>query len=48
MLLKGEGEEADNMVGGPEWSTLVQRRFSGLARIRFHAVQPALRQKLEE
>src|SRR5437879_3259601 len=22
LLLKGEGEEADNIVGGPEWSTL--------------------------
>lgn len=22
LLLKGEGEEADNLVGGPEWSTL--------------------------
>ncbi|PIT04259.1 restriction endonuclease subunit S [Bradyrhizobium nitroreducens] len=27
LLLKGEGEEADNMVGGPEWSTLANDAF---------------------
>ncbi len=27
LLLKGEGEEADNMVGGPEWSTLSNDAF---------------------
>jgi type I restriction enzyme M protein len=29
MLLKGEGEEADNIVGGPEYSTLANDAFSG-------------------
>ena len=27
LLLKGEGEEADNIVGGPEWSTLAHDAF---------------------
>jgi len=27
LLLKGEGEEADNIVGGPEWSTLSNDAF---------------------
>lgn len=27
LLLKGEGEEADNIVGGPEWSTLANDAF---------------------
>jgi len=27
LLLKGEGEEADNIVGGPEWSTLANDVF---------------------
>lgn len=27
LLLKGEGEEADNIVGGPEWSTLARDAF---------------------
>lgn len=27
LLLKGEGEEADNVVGGPEWSTLANDAF---------------------
>lgn len=27
LLLKGEGEEADNMIGGPEWSTLANDAF---------------------
>ena len=47
LLLKGEGEEADNIVGG-----LSGRRWRNDAfpvpRIRFHAVQSALRQELEE
>ena len=47
LLLKGEGEAADNIVGGPEYSTLVERRIP-LARIRFHAVESAVRQELEE
>jgi len=29
MLLKGEGEAADNIVGGPEWSTLSNDAFPG-------------------
>ena len=28
LLLKGEGEAADNIVGGPEYSTLAKRRIS--------------------
>ncbi|MGO7728122.1 N-6 DNA methylase [Rhizobium johnstonii] len=27
LLIKGEGEEADNIVGGPEWSTLANDAF---------------------
>lgn len=27
LLLKGEGEEADNIIGGPEWSTLSNDAF---------------------
>src|SRR5882762_5532691 len=27
LLLKGEGDEADNIVGGPEWSTLAHDAF---------------------
>ena len=27
LLLKGEGDEADNIVGGPEWSTLANDAF---------------------
>jgi type I restriction enzyme M protein len=27
LLLKGEGEEADNIIGGPEWSTLANDAF---------------------
>jgi type I restriction enzyme M protein len=27
LLLKGEGEEADNIIGGPEWSTLANDGF---------------------
>lgn len=29
LLLKGEGEAADNIVGGPEWSTLSNDAFAG-------------------
>ena len=46
LLLKGGGEAADNIVGGPEHSTPRQRRIP-VPRIRFHAVQSTLRQKLE-
>ena len=47
LLLKGEGAAADNIVGGPEYSTPRQRRLS-VPRVRLHALQPALRQELEE
>ena len=47
LLLKGEGDAADNIVGGPEHSTLVERRLP-VARVRLHALQSALRQELEE
>lgn len=29
LILKGEGEAADNIVGGPEWSTLSHDAFAG-------------------
>lgn len=29
LILKGEGEAADNIVGGPEWSTLSNDAFAG-------------------
>ncbi len=29
LILKGEGEAADNVVGGPEWSTLSNDAFAG-------------------
>ena len=47
LLLKGEGEAADNIVGGPEHSTLSNDALS-VSRVRLHALQPALRQELEE
>ena len=47
MLLKGEGESADHIVGGAEWSTLAHDAFP-VARVRLHARQSALRQELEE
>ena len=47
LLLKGEGEAADNIVGGPEHSTLFQRRLP-VARVRLHALQPAVREELED
>ena len=37
LLLKGEGEAADNIVGGPEYSTLSNDAFP-LARVRLHAL----------
>ena len=37
LLLKGEGDAADNIVGGPEHSTLVQRRLP-VPRVRLHAL----------
>ena len=46
LLLKGEGEAADNIVGGPEHSTLSNDAFP-VAGIRFHAFQSALRKELE-
>ena len=47
LLLKGEGEAADNIVGGPEYSTLVNDAFP-VARVRLHALESAVRQELEE
>ena len=47
LLLKGEGEAADNIVGGPGAFHACQRRFP-IPRIRFHAIQSALRQELED
>ena len=47
LLLKGEGEAADNIIGGPEHSTLSNDRLS-VTRVRLHAQQSALRQELEE
>ena len=47
LLLKGEGDAVDNIVGGPEHSTLGQRRLP-VPRVRFHALQSALRQELED
>ena len=45
-LLKGEGDAADNIRGGPEFSTLLERRLR-FERVRFHALEPTLRQELE-
>ena len=47
LLLKGDGEAADHIVGGPEHSTLSNDAFPAL-RVRLHALQPAVRQELEE
>ena len=47
LLLKGEGEAADNIVGGPEHSTLSNDAFP-VARVRLHAFKSTLRQELEE
>ena len=47
LLLKGEGEAADNIVGGAEYSTLSNDAFP-VTRVRLHALQSALRQELEE
>ena len=47
LLLKGEGEAADNIVGGPEHSTLSNDAFP-LPRVRLHALESAVRQELEE
>ena len=47
LLLKGEGDEAENIVGGADKSTLSADQLP-LARVRLHALQPALRQELED
>jgi type I restriction enzyme M protein len=47
LLLKGEGDAADNIVGGPEHSTLSQRRVP-VAASSTSCSQPALRQELED
>ena len=47
MLLKGEGESADHIVGGAEWSTLSHDAFPA-QEFDFMLCQPALREELEE
>ena len=47
LLLKGEGEAADNIVGGPEHSTLANDAFPS-REFDFMLSQPALRQELED
>ena len=47
LLLKGEGEAADNIVGGPEHSTLSNDAFPS-REFDFMLVQSALRQELED
>src|SRR5438128_2397202 len=42
LLLTGEGEAADNIIGGPRVLHALQRRLP-LSRVRLHAVQSALR-----
>ena len=46
LLMKGEGDAADNIVGGPEHSTLSADAFR--PHIRFHALQSSIRQELED
>ena len=47
LLLKGEGDAADNIVGGPEHSTLSNDAFPS-REFDFMLSQSALRQELEE
>ena len=47
LLLKGEGDAADNIVGGARALDARERRLP-LARVRLHALESALRQELEE
>ena len=47
LLLKGEGEAADNIVGGPEHSTLANDAFPS-REFDFMLSNPALRQELED
>ena len=47
LLLKGEGEAADNIIGGPEYSTLSNDAFPS-REFDFMLSQPAVRQELEE
>ena len=45
LLLSGEGDDADNIIGGPEYSTLSNDR--SWAAVRLHAVQSSLREVVE-
>ena len=47
LLLKGEGEAADNISGRPRVLHARQRRLP-IPRVRLHALQSAVRQELEE
>ena len=47
LMLKGEGEAADNIVGGSEYSTLSNDAFPNPV-VRFHALQSSLWQELED
>ena len=47
MLLKGERNVDDNILGGPQHSTLSSDAFS-LPDLRLHAEQPPLREELEQ
>jgi type I restriction-modification system DNA methylase subunit len=47
MLLKGEGESADHIVGGAEWSTLSHDAFPA-QEFDFMLANPPLREELEE
>ena len=47
LMLKGEGEAADNIVGGSEHSTLSNDAFPTRS-FEFHALQSSLRKELED
>ena len=47
LLLKGEGEAADNIVGGPEHSTLSNDAFP-TREFDFMLLEPAVREELED
>ena len=47
LMLKGEGEAADNIVGGSAHSTLSNDAFPHSV-VRFHALQSTLRKELED
>ena len=47
IFAEGEGEAADNIIGGPEHSTPALTMLS-IKRIRFYALQSSLWKKLEK